>query len=97
MEDTMNNQTFAAYAEVKILWTKMCRAMNIDPKSQFVAGIPTTAPYYTQYNAAMNRFQVLANAEKLDSKANDLDGDEDHYSTSELAHYRAIEASKEIL
>ena len=30
-------------------------------------------------------------------KANDLDGDSDHYSTSELAHYRAIEASKEIL
>ena len=35
--------------------------------------------------------------EKPKADVNDLDGDSDHYSTSELAHYRAIEASKEIL
>ena len=53
----MNNKTLAAYAEVKIFWTKMCRAMNVNPDSMFVAGIPTTAPYYTEYNQAMTRYQ----------------------------------------
>ncbi len=60
----MNTKTLAAYAEVKILWTKMCRAQGVDPKSQFVAGIPTTAPHYTEYNNAMARFQRAVNAEK---------------------------------
>ena len=40
--------------------------------------------------------RILTQAE-VDALLNDLDGDEDRYSTSELAHYRAIEASKEIL
>ena len=40
--------------------------------------------------------RILTQAE-VDALLNDLDGDEDHYSTSDLAHYRAIEASKEIL
>ena len=38
--------------------------------------------------------RILTQAE-VDALLNDLDGDEDHYSTSDLAYYRAIEASKE--
>jgi hypothetical protein len=59
----MNTSTLAAYTEVKILWFKMCRAIGVDPKAKFVAGIPPTAPYYKEYNAAMNRFQRAVNAE----------------------------------
>jgi hypothetical protein len=60
----MDTKTLTAYAEVKILWAKMCRAMNIDPKAQFVAGIPPTAPFYTEYNNATARFQRLVAVEK---------------------------------
>ena len=38
--------------------------------------------------------RILTQAE-VDALLNDLDGDSDHYSTSDLSHYRAIEASKE--
>jgi hypothetical protein len=62
-DNQMNTNTLAAYAEVKIYWAKMCRAMNVDPASNFVIGIPVTAPYYKKYNEAMNRFQRAINAE----------------------------------
>jgi hypothetical protein len=66
----VNNKTLAAYAEVKILWTKMCRAMNVDPNSMFVAGIPQTAPYYTEYNQAMTRYQQAV----LEERAAQVEG-----------------------
>jgi malate synthase len=54
----MNTKTLQAYAEVKILWTKMCRAQGVDPESHFVAGFPLTAPYASKYNQAMARYQA---------------------------------------
>jgi hypothetical protein len=38
--------------------------------------------------------QAEVDALLLDAKANDFDSDEDRYSTSDLARYRAIEARK---
>lgn len=55
----MTKELIAAYAEVKILWNRMCRADGIDPKSKFVA-FSTSNPYAAQYNEAMARYQSLA-------------------------------------
>lgn len=56
----MTQQQVAAYAEVKILWARMCRADGIDPKAAFVT-FSAKNPYTAEYNAAMNRYQNLMN------------------------------------
>lgn len=54
----MNTKTLAAYAEVKILWAKMCRAQGLSPDAKFVGGITNDMPFASEYNQAMSRYQA---------------------------------------
>ncbi len=54
----MNTKTLTAYAEVKILWAKMCRAQGLSPDEKFVGGITNDMPFFSEYNEAMSRYQT---------------------------------------
>jgi histidinol phosphatase-like enzyme len=54
----MTDKQLAAYAKVKILWARMCRAEGIDPSTKFVMFSPSN-PVQAEYNAAMAAYQTL--------------------------------------
>ena len=62
----MTNTQLAAFAKVKILWTRMCKADGIDPTSNFVV-FSDSNPYAKEYNEAMASYQAAVTGQKVNA------------------------------